>query len=152
LRAWDGLRDLPLFDEDLERAPEPAAVAALRTAIRQADGLLLASPEYNGAIPAGLKNAVDWASRPYGNGVLVGKPAAVIGASVTPYGAARAQQQLRAVLAVAGATVVDADLPVPEAFRQFDDHGELIDVDLRDGLRLVLAALREQIDGGRAAA
>jgi chromate reductase len=152
LRVWDGLRELPLFDEDLEPAPEPTAVAELRRAVAAADGLLLATPEYNGSIPGALKNAVDWASRPYGQGVLMSKPAAVIGTSVTPYGAASAQQELRKALDIAGATVVDAQLPVPHAFRQFDDGGALIDVDLRDGLRGVLADLDALISTGRVAA
>lgn len=152
LRVWEGLRGLPLFDEDLEPAPVPAAVADLRSAIDAADGLLLATPEYNGSIPGALKNAVDWASRPYGEGVLMAKPAAVIGASVTPYGAAWAQQELRKALGIAGATVVDAQLPVPDAFRQFDDGGALIDVDLRDGLRGLLADLDELIAAGQIAA
>jgi chromate reductase len=152
LRVWDGLRELPLFDEELEPEPAPAAVTDLRRAIAGADGVLLATPEYNGSIPGALKNAVDWASRPYGDAVLVGKPAAVIGASVTPHGAAWAQRELRKSLGIAGATVVDGQLPVPDAFRQFDDRGALIDVDLRDGLRRLLADLDALISTGRVAA
>lgn len=152
LRVWDGLAQLPLFDEDLEPHPAPIAVADLRRAIEAADGLLLATPEYNGSVSGALKNAVDWASRPYGAGVLMHKPAAVIGTSVTPHGANSAQQHLRTALEIAGATVVDGQLAVPEAFRQFDDGGALIDVDLRDGLRTLLADLQRLVTDARVAA
>lgn len=152
LSVWHGLGQLPLFNEDAEPEPVPIAVADLRRAVAEADGLLIATPEYNGSIPAPLKNAVDWASRPYGEGVLTGKPVAVIGASVTPYGAAWAQQELRKALGIAGAKVVDGHLPVPEAFRQFDDVGALIDVDIRDSLRELLTSLRGLIGTGEIAA
>src|SRR5215472_14044493 len=81
----------PPFSEDLEAAPAPAGVTDLRQVIAEADGLLFATPEYNGSVPGQLKNAIDWASRPPRGGVLQGKPAAVISASPTPYGAAWAQ-------------------------------------------------------------
>lgn len=152
LRVWNGIGQLPPFDEDLESGPVPPAVADLRRAIAAADGLLLATPEYNGTIPGQLKNAVDWASRPYGQGVLAGKPAAVIGASPTPHGAAWAQQELRKVLGVAGADVVDGHLPVPYVFRQFGEDGGLLDVGIRDDLRTLLAGLGELIDSRRIAA
>lgn len=152
LTLWKGLDQLPHFSEDDESEPVSFAVAELRRSIATADGLLFATPEYNGSIPGALKNAVDWASRPYGEGVLTGKPAAVVGASVTPYGAALAQENLRRSLGIAGASVVDGQLPVPEAFRQFDDAGQLIDVDIRDGLRGLLEQLHKLIDAADVAA
>ena len=76
LVTWDELDRVPPFNEDWEADPAPLTIATLRQAIADADGLLIATPEYNGSIPGQLKNAVDWASRPYGRAVLQGKPAA----------------------------------------------------------------------------
>jgi chromate reductase len=101
LTVWDGLGAVPPFSEDLEAAPAPAGVTDLRQVIAEADGLLFATPEYNGSVPGQLKNAIDWASRPR-RGVLQGKPAAVISASPAPYGAAWAQADLRKILKIAG--------------------------------------------------
>jgi chromate reductase len=95
---WHGLKALPPFDEDDEHAPG-AAVVALREAIARADALLIATPQYNASLPGQLKNALDWASRPYESNVLRGKPVAVIGASPSPSGAARSQAEARTVLA-----------------------------------------------------
>src|SRR5262245_21124488 len=82
----DDLKTVPPFDED-DEADVPVAVARLREAIEAADGLLFATPEYNTSVPGQLKNAVDWASRPVGEAVLLGKPVAVIGASTGGFGA-----------------------------------------------------------------
>ena len=109
---FDGLKDLPPFDEDDEPAPGPA-VERWRQAIREADVLLFATPEYNGSVPGWLKNAIDWGSRPFADPALRNKPAAVIGASTGMFGAVWAQAELRKVLAMAGARVVDRELPVP---------------------------------------
>ncbi|WP_199433500.1 NADPH-dependent FMN reductase [Qaidamihabitans albus] len=144
--TWDGLGKLPPFDEDAERGPVPAAVADLRGAIEAADGLLIATPEYNGSVPGQLKNAIDWASRPYGAAVLGGKPAAVVGASPSSHGAAWAQADLRRVLGIAGADVVDGQLAVPEVFRQLDEHDRLLDDELRAGFVTLLAELHAKID------
>src|SRR5262249_10771369 len=95
LTVWDGLGAVPPFSEDLEAAPAPAGVTDLRQVIAEAEGLLFATPEYNGSVPGQFKNAIDWASRPPRGGMLQGKPAAVISASPTPHGAAWAQAGLR---------------------------------------------------------
>jgi chromate reductase, NAD(P)H dehydrogenase (quinone) len=89
--------DLPLFSEDLEPNP-PAAVTRLKREIEAADGVLIVTPEYNRSIPGVLKNAIDWASRPYGKSSFDGKPAAVIGTSMGAVGTALAQQHLRGIL------------------------------------------------------
>ncbi len=109
---YDGLKALPPFDEDDEASPGHA-VERWRRAIREADALLFATPEYNASVPGWLKNAVDWGSRPAADPVLRNKPAAVIGASTGMFGAVWAQAELRKVLATAGARVVDRELPVP---------------------------------------
>src|SRR4051812_48253066 len=97
LELWDGLRDVPLYDEDVDSRFTPAGVAALREAIAGADAVLIATPEYNASIPGVLKNALDWASRPYADNVLRGKPAAVVGASTGLFGAVWAQADTRKV-------------------------------------------------------
>jgi chromate reductase len=141
LRTWDGLADVPAFDEDLEAGPVPDRVAALRAAIAGADALLIATPEYNGSLPGALKNALDWASRPYGGSVLEGRPAAVVGAGPGPTGAATAQADLLRVLGRAGARVRGGPLPVPAASRAFDERGRLLDPELRAALATLLAGL-----------
>ena len=99
LRVWDGLRDLPHYDGDLDHDDRrPGAVTELKRAIAGADGLLIATPEYNYSIPGVLKNAIDWASRPGYRSELVGKPVAIMGASPGAVGTARAQIHLREVM------------------------------------------------------
>lgn len=130
LTVWDGLAAVPPFNEDDEDGPTHPAVADLRSSIGAADAVLIATPEYNGALPGQLKNALDWASRPRGSAVLEGKPVATVSASLTPYGAAWAQQNLRKVLNVIGAEVIGGELAVPQAFQQFGEDGRLADPEL----------------------
>ena len=117
--------DLPLYNQD-DDGNQPASVKRIKTEIAAAQGLLFITPEYNRSIPGVLKNAIDHASRPYGQSVWGGKPAGVIGVSVGAIGTALAQQHLRNVLAY-------LDVPTlgqPEAFIQnteglFDDKGHV---------------------------
>jgi len=128
LDVHDGLSAVPLFNEDLESSV-PAGVQALREAIAAADGLIIATPEYNQAIPGVLKNALDWLSResPMGE-VLSGKPVAVLGISSGPWGTRLAQASLRQVLHTCGALVMPApSLFVANAAMRFDDDGRLVD-------------------------
>ncbi len=127
LAIFEGLRELPPYDADLDVEPAELAVARLRRAIADADGLLIATPEYNGSIPGALKNALDWASRPFPDNALRGKPVAVIGASTGLFGAVWAQAETRKVLGVIGADVVGAELPVGQADAAFADDGSLLD-------------------------
>jgi chromate reductase, NAD(P)H dehydrogenase (quinone) len=115
LVEFEGLREIPPYDGDVEEAGAPAAVEELREAIRGADAVLVATPEYNHSIPGVLKNALDWASRPAGRSALNGKPAAVIGASTGMFGAVWAQAETRKVLGALGGRVVEAELPVGRA-------------------------------------
>ena len=107
------LSTLPFYDGDLEAAGDPGKVTALKSAIAGADALLVATPEYNGSVPAVLKNAIDWASRRRPDSPLKGKPAAVVGASPSPGGTRRAQAHLREVLGSVGADIVDETFPLP---------------------------------------
>jgi chromate reductase len=138
---WDGLKEVPPYDEDDEGVEAPAAVARLRDAIAGADALLFATPEYNHSIPGVLKNAIDWASRPAGASVFLNKPAAVIGASTGAFGAVWAQAELRKVLGATGARVVEGDLALGHAHERFDEAGRLGDPNLREELQEVVNAL-----------
>src|SRR5262245_35023438 len=135
------LEGLPLYNEDLEQRGDPERVAALKEAIAAADALLIACPEYNFGISGPLKNAIDWASRPPGKSNLIGKPAAIIGASPGPGATRVAQLMTRQVLAALAVPV----LPMPmfllgQAAEKFQD-GRLVDERSRDLLRRVLQGL-----------
>src|ERR1044072_3159749 len=84
--VFDGLGELPFYNEDIDNEDAPATVVALRKAAAEADAALVVTPEYNGSIPGVLKNAIDWLSRPFGNSALKGKPLAVIGSALGQYG------------------------------------------------------------------
>ncbi|HEX6490547.1 MAG TPA: NADPH-dependent FMN reductase [Gaiellaceae bacterium] len=141
---FEGLKDVPPFDEDDEGDPVPAGVARLRAAIAGADTLLISTPEYNSSLPGQLKNALDWASRPQATSVLMNKPVAVIGASTGAFGAVWAQAELRKVLAAAGARVLEGELALGHAHERFDARGSLGEDALRGQLQDVVDALLEQ--------
>jgi chromate reductase, NAD(P)H dehydrogenase (quinone) len=141
--VYDGLGDVPPYDADLDGLSTPQAVQALRAAIEDADALLFVTPEYNGSIPGVLKNAVDWASRPHRKSALWGKTAAVAGASTGAYGALWAQNDLRRVLGIAGARVVEGDLAVAKANEAIDEHGQIVDESIRRRLQERLDMLVE---------
>ncbi|HXS47087.1 MAG TPA: NADPH-dependent FMN reductase [Solirubrobacterales bacterium] len=115
LIPFEGLGEIPPYDEDVEVRDVPQSVRELRKAILDADAVLIATPEYNHSLPGQLKNALDWASRPAGKSSLNGKPAATIGASTGMFGAVWAQAELRKVLAAMGGRVIEAELPVAHA-------------------------------------
>jgi chromate reductase, NAD(P)H dehydrogenase (quinone) len=127
LVPFERLGEIPPYDEDVEVRDVPEPVRDLRVAIRDADAILIATPEYNHSIPGLLKNALDWASRPAGQSALNGKPAATIGASTGMFGAVWAQAELRKVLGAMGGRVLEAELSVSHA------------ADLRHGNRLGLS-------------
>lgn len=106
--VYDGLGDLPLYNEDIDTDEAPAAVDALRAAAAGADAALVVTPEYNGSIPGVLKNAIDWLSRPWGDSALKDKPLAVIGTALGRYGGAWAHDETRKSFGIAGARVVES--------------------------------------------
>jgi NAD(P)H-dependent FMN reductase len=116
---FEGLGDLPFYNEEIDdvmnaEAPALAPVAALRAAAAEADAALVVTPEYNGSYPAVLKNAIDWLSRPFGDGALKGKPLGVIGGSFGQYGGVWAHDDTRKSFGIAGARVVETiTLSVP---------------------------------------
>ena len=125
--VWRGLADLPAFDQDLETAPEPLSVATLKGEIARSDAVLISTPEYNASVPGALKNALDWASRPFAANVLRGKPVAVIGASTGLFGAVWAQAEVRKILGAIGAQVHGREVPVAQAHEAFGPDGRLRD-------------------------
>lgn len=133
------LSEIPLFSEDVERAGIPSAVTRLRDAVGQADGFLVATPEYNHGIPGVMKNAFDWLSRPPGKSVLNGKPAAIVGASPGFTGTARAQSQLRQSFVFTNTPVLlQPEVLVGRANEKFDSDGRLMDAATRKILGLFL--------------
>lgn len=124
---FGGLKAIPPYDVDDDVEPSPPAVSELREAIASADAVLFATPEYNASIPGQLKNALDWASRPFPENSLRGKPVGVIGASTGMFGGVWAQAELRKVLGAIGARVLDRDLPVAAADTAFHEDGRLHD-------------------------
>jgi chromate reductase len=145
LELFEGLEDVPAFDQDLEGSP-PAGARAFMDAIDGADALLFATPEYNSSVPGALKNALDWASRPFPDNVLRDKPAAVVGASTGMFGAVWAQAELRKVLSASGAKVLDEELPVGHAQEAFDEEGRLAAPEASQRLREIIASLVSQAE------
>lgn len=114
LEVYEGLREIPAYVQGEEESP-PEPVTRLKNALRDADTVVVATPEYNHSIPGALKNALDWVSRPLAGNPLMGKPALVIGASTGMFGAVWAQAETRKVLGALGARVIDEELPVAKA-------------------------------------
>jgi chromate reductase len=138
---YDGLREIPIYDEDLDTENPHMAVARIRAAVREADAVFFATPEYNSSIPGGLKNAIDWLSRPsLQESALRNKPVAVVGASTGMFGAAWAQAELRKVLGATGARVIEGQVAVGQAMDRFDD-GRLNDEDLESQVRELAGTL-----------
>ncbi len=140
LTVWPDLVEVPPYSEEGDAVTAPP-VAALRSAIAAADALVIATPEYNASLPGQLKNALDWASRPFPDSSLRDKPAAVVGASTNLSGAVRAQAEVRKVLRAGGARVLDDDLAVRDAEAAFLEPGRLRDPRLAAQLREVLGGL-----------
>ena len=152
VELWEGVGDLPVYDQDLEGSDLPDAVLRLREDWGSADAILFATPEYNGSVPGGLKNAVDWASRPVRESALTNRNVAVIGASTGQFGAMWAQADLRKILGVTGARVVGDELPVTRAHEKIDAEGRLLDGELFERLRLLLETLAHEAAPAAAAA
>lgn len=107
LHLVEQLAEVPFYEEDLDAKATPAAAVALREQVASADAVLVVTPEYNGTMPAVLNNAIDWLSRPYGAGALVGKPVGVIGTTPTPYGGKWAHEDAVRSTGIAGAVAID---------------------------------------------
>jgi chromate reductase, NAD(P)H dehydrogenase (quinone) len=143
ITAFD-LAPIPLYNADVEAKGDPEPVAALKTAIRQADALLIVTPEYNNGVPGVLKNAIDWASRPPRGSALQGKPAAIMGATPGMGGTGRAQMQLRqAFVFTQTYAVLSPEVLVARAGEKFDASGRLTDEKTRAIVGQLLQALAD---------
>ena len=140
LEVFD-LEGIPPFNQDLENQP-PQAVKEFKAKIRKADALLIASPEHNYSIPGVLKNAIDWASRPYGDNAFEGKPVAIMSASTGRLGGARAQYQLRQSFVFLDMHPLNRpEVMMPYAQENVDANGNLTDEKTRQLIRQLLEAL-----------
>ncbi|MGA9623214.1 MAG: NAD(P)H-dependent oxidoreductase [Bryobacteraceae bacterium] len=146
------LAGIPPFNQDDERNP-PTRVVELKRSIRSSDAILLVTPEYNYSIPGALKNAIDWASRPYGDNSWEGKPVAVMGASAGALGTARAQYHLRQVFVFLNMHAVNRpEVMISSAAERFDEQGNLQDENTRKHIRNLLESLVEwarQLERGK---
>jgi NAD(P)H-dependent FMN reductase len=143
LGVYDGLGSIPFYNEDIDNeGTVPAEAVKLREAAAQADALLLVSPEYNGTIPAVLKNAIDWLSRPYGAGALSGKPVAVVGTAFGQYGGVWAQDEARKAVRIAGGVPAeDLTLSIPESVVRFAELHPVDDAEVTEKLSGVIEGL-----------
>ncbi len=146
LELHDRLAEIPPYDQDVQDEGAPVCVEDLRDRIAAADAVLIATPEYNGSLPGLLKNALDWASRPFPDNALRNKPVAVVGASTAAYGGIWAQAELRKVLGIIGARVVEGDVSIGHAQEHFDSDGRLADAELRQRLGELLRDLAAQVE------
>lgn len=139
------IRDLPLFDEDIERAGDPPAVVRFKDALAAAEALLIACPEYNQSYPGVLKNAIDWASRSHRGGkVLWGKPAAIMGGAASRYGNVRAVAHLRPVLGHLDVRVMARpELTVVNIGKHIGDDGSVTDEATREQIRDFMSAFAD---------
>ncbi|MFF2653154.1 NAD(P)H-dependent oxidoreductase [Streptomyces sp. NPDC058045] len=148
ISLYEGLAELPFYNEDIDiEGSVPAAAAKLREAAGRADAVLLFTPEYNGTMPAVLKNAIDWLSRPFGAGALSGLPAAVVGTAFGQYGGVWAQDDARKSLGVAGAHVLEgAKLSIPGSVTRFAELHPGDDAEVVTGLTEVLRHITEKAE------
>jgi chromate reductase len=138
------LDDIPGFNQDQEKTPPPR-VAELKKKARAADAILFVTPEYNYSIPGVLKNAIDWASRPYGDSAWTGKPVAVMGASIGVIGTARAQYHLRQCFVFLDMDPVNQPEVMVNAGKSFDDKGGLTDARTRELVGQLLGKLVDKV-------
>lgn len=138
---WDGLREIPPYDAGMDVDPAPVAVGEMREAMADADAILISTPEYNGSATGVLKNALDWASRPWPDNALRNTPVAVLAASEGSFGGVWAQADVKKVLGIIGARVLNEGLALPYAQDAFDTSGGLIEPVYREHLVATLTAL-----------
>ena len=145
VELWSGLKQIPAYDADEDVTPGPAPVESLREAVAQADAVVFATPEYNSSVPGALKNALDWASRPFATNSFRNKPVAVIASSAGAFGGIWAQAELRKVLGAMGARVAEVELAVGHVAEKLNPEGELVDPTVRQQLRDALQAVLAEV-------
>jgi chromate reductase len=149
IEIYEGLRELPHFDQDFEKDP-PEVVKALKARVKAADGLLFVTPEYNHSIPGPLKNAIDWLSRPAGHNSLAHKPVAVFGCGGSTFGAVRMQIAFREILFSLSVDILPRlEVIVFRAGERFDENGKLTDDVTIKVVKEALALLQERVEVAR---
>jgi NAD(P)H-dependent FMN reductase len=144
LQLFDRLGELPFYNEDIDNDDAPEPVVALRTAAAEADAALVVTPEYNGSIPGVLKNAIDWLSRPFGNGALKDKPVAVVGGAHGRFGGVWAHDETRKSFGIAGARVVE-ELKLSVPFAELDGKHPRENAEVAANLRDILGKLAAEV-------
>ncbi|HEX2213928.1 MAG TPA: NAD(P)H-dependent oxidoreductase [Mycobacterium sp.] len=144
LQLFDRLGELPFYNEDIDTEDVVEPVVALREAAAEADAALVVTPEYNGSIPGVLKNAIDWLSRPFGNGALKGKPMAVVGAALGQYGGVWAHAETRKSFGIAGPRVVE-DLQLSVQTTAFDGKHPRENAEVAANLRDIVGKLAAEV-------
>src|ERR1700736_2317494 len=142
--VYDGLGDVPFYNEDIDGADAPVAARSLRAAVADADAVLVVTPEYNGSIPAVVKNAIDWLSRPYGEGAVTAKPLAVIGAAGGRYGGVWAHDETRKSFGVAGPRMVE-ELKLSLQTAALDGKHPRENTEVAENLRNVVGKLAAEV-------
>ncbi|MFJ8546225.1 NADPH-dependent FMN reductase [Streptomyces sp. NPDC093586] len=152
VEIYEGLAEVPFYNEDIDvEGSVPAAAVKLREAAQAADAFLFFSPEYNGTMPAVLKNAIDWLSRPFGAGAFNGKPAAVVGTAFGQYGGVWAQDDTRKAVGIAGGKVIeDIKLSIPGSVTRFAETHPADDAEVAAQLTEVVARLHGHADDAAA--
>ncbi|MEU3984247.1 NAD(P)H-dependent oxidoreductase [Streptomyces sp. NPDC026672] len=147
VELFEGLADIPFYNEDIDvEGNVPEAAAKLRAAAKASDAFLFFSPEYNGTIPAVLKNAIDWLSRPYGDGAFGGKPVAVVGTAFGQFGGVWAQDETRKAVGIAGGKVLeDVKLSIPGSVTRFADTHPSDDAEVAAQLTEVVALVHGNV-------
>ncbi len=144
LKIFDRLGELPFYNEDIDTADVAEPVVALRAAAAEADATLVVTPEYNGSIPGVLKNAIDWLSRPWGNGALKDKPLAVVGAALGQYGGVWAHDETRKSFGIAGPRVVE-DLKLSVPSKSLDGKHPRENAEVAEALRDIVGKLTVEV-------
>ena len=142
VEIYDGLRDIPFYDEDIDGPDAPAAATALREALERSDALLFVSPLYNGGVPSHIKNGLDWLSRPQGNEHITGLPVAAIGTSWGDHGGSFGHEQLRKSGEIAGASPLDeVNLSIGGSLARFTDTHPREDAEVVEQVRAAITAI-----------
>src|SRR5690349_5292644 len=144
LQLFDRLGELPFYNEDIDTDEVAEPVVALRAAAAEADAALVITPEYNGSIPGVLKNAIDWLSRPFGNGALKDKPLAVVGGSFGQYGGVWAHDETRKSFGIAGVRVIE-DLKLSVPFSSLDGKHPRENAEVAENLRGIVGKLVAEV-------
>ncbi|WP_394435984.1 NADPH-dependent FMN reductase [Streptomyces sp. SGAir0957] len=143
VELFEGLAEIPYYNEDIDvEGSVPAVAAKLREAAQNADAFLVFTPEYNGTIPAVLKNAIDWLSRPYGAGAFGGKPVVVGGTAFGQYGGVWAQDEVRKSVGIAGGKIIeDLKISIPSSLTRFAETHPVDDAEVAEQLTELLTRL-----------